>query len=339
MPTSRQPRKPTIVDVAAAAGVSKSTVSRVVQNDAKVAEETRARVLAAIEELGYVPAWSAQLMRGEPLPSIGLFVSSVDIPIFGLLNRYLHEELNSLGYYVLQETIVNSTEQGRESAMENLTRMPIQGLMVSVGGAEAQLHQRFAERLPLVVVGRPEPTGKIHAVEYDEEFHGRILVDHLAELGHTKIAMQDARMSRTMGTWVRVQAQMKRAEELGLEYSATHTFGMSEEELERWLVGVVETGHTAVMSMFDRKMVQIMQIAKRLGIRIPEDISLTGSDGVMDGVDLLGLTTVRKPVELVGRTAARLMVEIVEGPPPTRPIRESFRGELILGRTAGPPPR
>jgi len=276
-------------------------------------------------------------MRGEPLPSIGLFVSAVDIPIFGLLNRYLHEELHSLGYYVLQETIVNSTVEARESAMENLTRMPIQAIMVSVGGAESQLHRRFADRLPLLVVGRPEPTGELHSVGYDEKYHGRILVDHLAELGHTKIAMQDARMSRTMGTWVRVQAQMKRAEELGIDYTATHTYDMNDEELERWLLDIVESGHTAVMAMFDRKMIQIMEVAKRVGIRIPEDLSLTGSDGVMDGLELLGLTTIRKPVELVGRTAARLMVDIVEGPPPVGPIRENFRGELVVGITTAPP--
>ena len=57
----------------------------------------------------------------------------------------------------------------------------------------------------------------------------------------------------------------------------------------------------------------------------------------MDGVDLLGLTTVRKPVELVGRGAARRIVELVEGPEPAAVINERYRGELIIGTTAGRP--
>lgn len=307
------------------------------QNDAKVAEDTRARVLQAIEELGYVPALSAQLMRAEPAPTIGLFVSSVDIPIFGQLNRYLHEELTALGYHVLQETIVSSTRSEQESAMENLVRMPIKGMLVSVGGVENDLHQKFAARLPLLVVGRPEPSGTLHSVGYDEDYHGEILVDHLAKLGHRKIMMQDARMNRTMGTWARVQAQKRRAAELGIEFGATYTSLMSEQELEQWLLKTANDGYTAIMAVFDRRLVQLLQAAKRLGIRVPEDISMTGSDGVMDGVDLLGITTVRKPVELVGRSAARRIVELVEDPQPASVINEQYRGELIVGTTAGPP--
>lgn len=307
------------------------------QNDARVAPSTRTRVLEAIEELGYVPALSAQLMRAEPEPTIGLFVSSVDIPIFGQLNRYLHEELTALGYHVLQETIVSSTRSEQESAMENLVRMPIKGMLVSVGGVEKELHHKFAERVPLLVVGRPEPTHTLHTVGYDEDYHGEILVNHLAELGHRKIMMQDALMNRTMGTWVRVQAQKRRAAELGIEFDATYTSSMNDQQLEQWLLQTVEDGYTAIMTVFDRRLVQLLQASRRVGIRVPEDISMTGSDGVMDGVDLLGFTTVKKPVELVGRSAARRIVELVEEGEPAAVINEKYRGDLIVGTTAGRP--
>lgn len=333
---SKRRSRPTIVDVANAAGVSKSTVSRVIQKDPRVADETRQLVEAAITTLGYVPAISAQLMRTAPDPTIGLFISSVDIPIFAQLNRHLHEELTAQGFHVIQQTIVDSTHQSREDAMENLARMPIQGMLVSVGGVESEQHLRFAERLPLVVVGRPEPTGRLNNIGFDEDYHAHLLVDHLAELGHTRIMVQEAPRDRSMGTWVRVQAEKRYARSLGLDVDSAVTYGMGDDELRRWVEDTVDRGFTAISSLFDRKALQVLRVAKEAGIDVPGELSVTGSDGVLDGLDLIGLTTVQKPVEMVGRRAAQRIVEMVQATDgPDTPVRELHRGSLaVRGTTA-----
>ena len=330
--------KPTIVDVAKAAGVSKSTVSRVIQEDPRVADQTREAVQKAIAELGYVPAFSAQMMRAEPAPTIGLFLSSVEIPVFAQLNRYLHEELFARGYHVIQHTIVNASHDNREAVMENLARMPIQGMIVSVGGVEPDQLQRFAARLPLVVVGRPEPTGEIHAIGFDEEQHARMLIDHLVALGHERIMMQAAPKDRSMGTWTRFQAQKKYAQSLGLDVCSENAFGMHGAELRAWLEKTVDRGFTAITSLYDRKALEVIRAANELGIDIPGEVSVTGSDGVLDGLDLIGLTTINKPVELVGRRAAERIVGLVESPESSfTPLHEHHAGELIVRSTTAQP--
>ena len=334
----RKLAKPTIVDVAKAAGVSKSTVSRVIQEDTRVADQTRKVVQKAIADLEYVPAFSAQMMRAEPAPTIGLFLSSVEIPVFAQLNRYLHEELFARGYHVIQHTIVDASHDNREAVMENLARMPIQGMIVSVGGVEPDQLQRFADRLPLVVVGRPEPTGELHAIGFDEKQHARMLIDHLVELGHERIMMQDAPKDRSMGTWARVHAQKQYAESIGLEVHSENAFGMHGAELRAWVEKTVERGFTAITSLYDRKALEVLRAATESGIDIPGDVSVTGSDGVLDGLDLIGLTTIKKPVELVGRRAAERIVGLVESPDASfEPLHEHHAGELIARRTTAQP--
>lgn len=330
--------KPTILDVAKVAGVSKSTVSRVIQEDPRVADQTREAVQAAIAELGYVPAFSAQMMRAEPAPTIGLFLSSVEIPLFAQLNRYLHEELAAQGYHVIQNTIVNSSHENREAVMENLARMPIQGMVVSVGGAEPEQLRRFADRLPLVVVGRPDPTRSLNAIGFDEEQHARMLIDHLVALGHERIMMQGAPKDRSMGTWTRAEAQKRYAKSIGLEVCSENVFGMHGTELREWLEKTLDLGFTAITALYDRKALEVLRAANDLGIDVPGDVSVTGSDGVLDGLDLIGLTTIKKPVETVGRRAAKRIVRLVDSPDCiSSPLHEYHAGELIVGRTTARP--
>lgn len=328
--------KPTILDVAAAAGVSKSTVSRVIRQDSRVAETTRQAVEQAIRQLGYVPAMSAQLMRAEPAPTIGLLISSIDIPIFAQLNRYLHEGLTELGFHVIQQTVTHSTRESNEAALENLASMPIQGMLVSVGGVESEQHLRFAQRMPLVVVGRPEPTGQLDTVGFDEEAHARLIVDHLIELGHTRIMMQEAPQDRSMGTWMRAEAQKAYAASKGLDFASAITFGMKEQDLIRWVDAVHRDGYTAITGLFDRNAIAVLRATKKLGIDVPGQLSVTGSDGVLEGLDLIGLTTVRKPVETVGRMAARRIVEMIQSDgADSERMRHLVAGELVVGTTTG----
>lgn len=328
--------KPTILDVAAAAGVSKSTVSRVIRQDSRVAKTTRQAVEQAIRQLGYVPAMSAQLMRAKPAPTIGLLISSIDIPIFAQLNRYLHEGLTEHGFHVIQQTVTHSTRESNEAALENLASMPIQGMLVSVGGVESEQHLRFAQRMPLVVVGRPEPTGQLNTVGFDEGAHARLIVDHLVALGHTRIMMQEAPQDRSMGTWMRAEAQKAYAASKGLDFASAITFGMKEHDLIRWVDAVHRDGYTAITGLFDRNAIAVLRAAKKLGIDVPGQLSVTGSDGVLEGLDLIGLTTVRKPVELVGRIAARRIVEMVRSDDAgDECMRHFVAGKLVAGTTTG----
>ena len=109
-------------------------------------------------------------------------------------------------------------------------------------------------------------------------------------------------------------------------------------ELREWLEKTLDLGFTAITALYDRKALEVLRAANDLGIDVPGDVSVTGSDGVLDGLDLIGLTTIKKPVETVGRRAAKRIVRLVDSPDCiSSPLHEYHAGELIVGRTTARP--
>lgn len=99
---------------------------------------------------------------------------------------------------------------------------------------------------------------------------------------------------------------------------------------------VADAGVTAIMAPTDKRQMNVMRGARRLGIRVPDDVSVTGMDGLTPGGDLLGLTTVRLPVEVLATRAMARMTQIIRGEHPVL-LNEKLRGHLIPGTTLASP--
>lgn len=327
----RPPRRPTILEVAATAGVSKSTVSRVINGDTAVSLAAKDAVEHAIASLGYTPSFAARQLRRSSVRSVGLFSSAIDTPIFAALNMYLQEVLRPGGFHVVQETIVGRAPHVHREHLENLIRLGVEGLITAVGALSSELIAEYHRRLPLIVMGRPEANVAVHNIAFDEDGHGRLSIDHLYRLGHRRIIVQTKRPEESMGSFVRSTAAIRYAREHGMRVIAAPPQRIFTDP--SWLAAQVRSGVTAALCAFDRWALDTWRAALAAGLRVPDDLSLVGADGMLDGIDLLGLTTIRKPVEVVARRTAEVMTGLLTQGAPAAPVRESHRGILLIGNT------
>ncbi|SDS84209.1 LacI family DNA-binding transcriptional regulator [Corynebacterium timonense] len=326
-------KRPTILDVARAAGVSKSTVSRVIQKDPRVSDHAQNAVRAAMRELNYVPVAAAQDLRMTDTKSIGLLLRNIDTPIYSRLNYHLHKYFRSHGYAVVQETTVGKHPVSDEAdQLAHIRGLRVSGIVVASGTIPSEALVSHASQVPLIVVGRPETDPSLHNIAYDQHTNGRLSIDHLYERGHRSIIVQTVSAEASLGSAVRATAAVERARELGMNVTEVDvTGGVDYDDL---INRVIRAGNaTAVCCLYDRLALKLWAQFEANGLRIPEDISLIGSDGVMDGLSFIGLSTLRQPVEKVSELTVNAMMRFIREGEPEEPLRLLLPGWILPGRT------
>lgn len=340
---SPRPAGPTIIDVAARAGVSKSVVSRVLTGAGGVAPATRERVHEAAAALGYVANAMAQGMVARRTHTLGAFVRDASTPFYGHLLTAMQERAAAAGYRV-----VTATGSGRFSvpeerrALETLVGLRVEGLLVCSGALPVQDVLPLARRVPTVVAGRPEEVPELSSVFCDEVGGGRGLADHVHALGHRRVAVLTLEPSTSLTMSPRSLAAVARLRELGVQVLEVRGEDFEEGRSEGIdaVVGQVlaHGGVGALVTPSDRFALAALEALRRRGLRAPDDLSVTGYDGVgLLSSPYLGLTTWRQPLDVVGAGAVDELVAQLDGATPVRRHR-SIAGELVVGRTAGAPP-
>ncbi|MFJ6744056.1 LacI family DNA-binding transcriptional regulator [Streptomyces sp. NPDC091279] len=333
-----RPRNPTIIDVAALAGVSKSVVSRVVSGRGSVGEETRRRVLLAAEELGYVVNAVARAMVAHRTYTVGAFVRDASTPFYGHLLTALQERAAFHGYRVVTATGSGRFETADEfRALETLTMLRVEALVVCSGMLPSERIVPFAARLPTVVAGRPETHPSITSVYCDEEKGGAALADHLLDLGHREVAVVTVPMSSSVTMGPRTSAMSRRLRERGAR--VLEIPGPRRETAGAWATEVLRHPEiTAVMTPSDRHAIALLEQFRMRGVAVPKMLSVTGSDGIGElTTPLIGLTSWRQPVDLIGTRAVDAVVQLLDGEQPPA-HHQALPGTLLAGSTTGPPP-
>lgn len=338
-------------DVADMAGVSRATVSRVLSGSARVATSTRERVYQAIGELGYVPNLAAQQLAGAENTTLGLLLRDPRVPTYGLLHTELSEQAGEHGAGILAAvpTPTRGADQ-EQSSLQRLLGSRVGGLFVATGVIGSHDLRPFLSAVPVVSVGRLEADPRIPGVSYDERTHGRMIADWVIRYGHTSVAVLAVREDISLGEGIRSAATIERLRERGCdvrEVPAT-TFGITDENLDTFIHLVREQRITCAIFPTDRRALGFLTLARKTGVRVPEDVSVVGLDGVGVHLSLLGLATLRVPVETVARRAVEVMMAAIasrsahhradHGPdaPPTS--HELHRGILVEGETLNIPP-
>ncbi|WP_027892360.1 LacI family DNA-binding transcriptional regulator [Calidithermus chliarophilus] len=313
----------TLEDVARAAGVSPSTVSRVINGTARVRPGKLKAVLEAIERLGYQPNLMAKgLAQGKSL-TVGVMVQEIASPFYGEMIKGIEQGLDGTLYHPVFSTGHWRAEQERE-ALRVLSARQIDALIVLDGLVSEEYLLGLARKMPLVLFGR-----RIRGLE-----HNTLLVDnlqgaylgtrHLVELGHTHI-VHIAGPAFHLDAKSRLEGYRKALEEAGIPF-----------EPERVIEGdyVEPSGMLAVESLLARRVPftaifaandQMAYGARlalyRRGIRVPEDVSLVGFDDLPGSSYMTPpLTTVRQPTLELGREAARAALLMLEGQPYEPPL-------------------
>ena len=341
----------TLYDVARLAGVSTATVSRVVHSLDRVRDSTRARVLEVINQLGYVPDGAAQSLSRRQKNVIGL------VGVERLAPHQYDIESMSLLFY---DEILRGVEQRiryhnwslmitylREESDDDLRRLStlsgkVDGLLIGEGIVPSDELARLAERLPVVVVAGDPAEHAADVVTADNRSGSAALVTHLVEdHGRRRIfhvdgppSAPDAKERRLALTEV---IQSHPTTELIGSYCGRFSVQSGEEAGEILLANRAELPD-AVVCANDQMAIGILQALSRGGVRVPEDLSVTGFDDIFPGsLFEPSLTTVHQPMRLLGeRACARLLDRIARPDLPTQV--ELLPTELVLRKSCGCPP-
>ncbi|MFI0503843.1 LacI family DNA-binding transcriptional regulator [Streptomyces albogriseolus] len=332
----------TLADIAARAGVSKATVSRVLNGNRGVATDTRDSVLAALDALGYVHPLRQR--RGE---LVGLITPELDNPIFPALTEVMGQALTRQGY-----TPVLATQTPGGSTEDELTEMLVsRGVsgIVFVSGlhadttADTARYDRLREQhVPFVLVNGFSPRIEAPFVSPDDRAAMRLAVAHLAELGHERIGL-------ALGPerFVPVQRKIEgfrdgMHEQLGLTAQESqelvrHSL-FSLEGGQAAASALIDRGCTAVMCASDMMALGAIRAARQRGLSVPGDISVVGfDDSPLIAFTDPPLTTIRQPVKAMGQIAVDALLEEIAGTPPPR-TEFVFMPELVVrGSTAAGP--
>ena len=308
-------RAPTIRDVAARAGVSKSLVSLVLQGDARVSDARRNAVQQAMAELGYRPNLRARALSRNRTDTVGVLLNDLRNPWFIDLLAGLATTLRSSG---LSPILADSHTDRRIGigSVETLLGQEVDGLVVVGTTEEAEAIATAATQLPVVLAGTREPAlPNVDIVVNDDLAGARSAARHLIGLGHQRIA--HLRGPGEVGS-LRLEGFQQCLREAGLDAETyIETGGMSEESgyaAARRLLSRPDRP-TAILAFNDVAAIGALSAADDLGLSVPKDLSLIGYDNThLARIRHISLTSVDNGNFPVGAQAGRYLIERLANP-------------------------
>ncbi|MDQ1129668.1 LacI family DNA-binding transcriptional regulator [Microbacterium sp. SORGH_AS_0888] len=321
--------RPTLADVAAHAGVSVTTVSRVLNNRGYLSDRVRADVDRAIAELGYRPNELARSLLGRGTHVIGLIVPTVADPFFGEFVAAAEAGLADRGYRTLLCDSLRSVE--RETAsLDLLLAHQVAGVITSTHNEEVSLYRTAG--LPIVALDRHLGPG-IPDVRSDNLAGATLATELLADAGYRRILFvtprDDTRSARRSG--YREVTTARGLPEALLAYGFSSSLDERRALIERTLD---EGSYDAVFCSDDVSALMAVEWARSRGVSVPEDFGVVGYDGSTAVRHLAPtLTTVLQPVERLAAECVRLLVQRIEQPDADLPSEIVLPVELRRGTT------
>ena len=316
--TDRPPgraRPVTMRDIATATGVSRSTVSRIL-NDAPltvpIAAGTRERVLAAAREVGYRPNPLARALRGAPMMLLGAIVRDITDPFFAGAIEAVSAEARALGYnIVLGHAHAEATEAHALAAMLEARQCDAILLLGDMGDQPRLLDDLRDTHVPVVALWQGSAIDLIPGVSVDNRSGVATAVAHLGALGHRRIAFVGGRLLGDIrereDAYVEAMAGMLGDVPPGYVQHVANTPGDGEAAFRALMR--LRPRPTAIVASTDVLAIGILRGALVLGIRVPEDLSVVGFDDIaMATFTVPALTTVRMPMAEMAAAAVALAV-------------------------------
>lgn len=334
---AEQARKaqPTIFDVAEHAGLSKSVVSRALANSYGVSEAARQRVNDSAKALGYVHNAMAQGLSSSRTYTIGVLVRDASAPIYGHIQSALQKRASEKGYRVITTTGVGSTDmEDEKSALRDLIRLRVEGLVVCSGPLPVESILDTVGATPVVVAGRVEHDPRISAVFGDEDSGVAGLAQHLVSLGHNRITVPVPNAETAKILAQRAETLIRVLTDLQVE---VNQIPVETPQDSQAIVAHSKTqASTAIAAPNDRYAVEIMAELKAVGLRVPQDVSVTGFDGISPyDAKLFDLTTWKQPISAIGDHAVDMLLAMIDGLE-SHANHKALPGAVISRNSTGP---
>lgn len=334
----------TIQDVARGAGVSTATVSRVLSAPERVAEATRARVLAAVHRLGYAPNVAAKMLRTLRTQKILVTVPDISNPFFSQVIRGVEEAATAAGYSVLLGDTRN--EAAREEQYAGMLRTKEADGLIFLGHrlpeSAADLVAALGPRAPIVNGCEYSPELGVSSAHIDNARAAAEAMDHLYGLGHRRVGVVTgplgSPLSRDRLAGVEAAAQ-RHGRSTQLEV-VTGDFSIESGLAQGAALLRTTPRPTAIFCFSDEMAMGALEAVRRQGLSCPRDVSLLGFDDIRFAAYLdPPLTTVSQPMDRIGHEVVRLLLAILSGEAErTRHVTLPHR-LVVRGSTAAPSAR
>jgi len=326
-----------IKEVAEAAGVSTATVSRVLSNGLHVRPEVRARVMAAVERLGYRPNLVARSLRSQQSNTLGLIVSDIRNPFFTSISRAVEDVAYEQGFSVF---LCNTDENPEKEAiyLHLMRDEGVAGVIFSPTRQSATTFSASNPNFPMVVVDRSIPNGDVDVVLLDNIDAAYRLTAHLIENGYRRIAALCGETSTT-----------GQERQLGYEKALRAQGLSSAPELVKYVQPKIEAGYATALKMLDAASppaailttnsllgAGVFQAIRERALTVPDDIALvTFDETTWASLVEPPITLIAQPTDDIGKTATELLLQRVTDP--TRPTRQVIlKGQLLVRGSSSP---
>ncbi len=306
----------TIKDIAKAANVSYSTVSRALSGSPEISDETRKRILQLCKEMNYTANTVARAMVMKSTKLLGLILTGVNNPFMSELAYHIDRQARARGYNIVLCNSSRNLDQERE-LFELMIGRQVDGVMIFPAGPESYESLRpYLSHIPTVFIGenlREVPESYVSVDNYRGAYIG---VEYLYDLGHRDILYFGRRRGSTTHQ-LRAEGYAAACKDLDLTprycnnaFPATSIkYGY---QLAKQLFAQ-EKNYTAIFAATDTNALGIMQAAEETGLRIPEDVSLLGFDNIRDsGLPRINLTTVEQPKKMMASVAVDSLLDKIQ---------------------------
>jgi LacI family transcriptional regulator len=334
-------------DVARHAGVSVATVSYVLNAGPKpVSADKRRRVLEAVAQLGYRPNAIARSLRARRTNILGLVVPDSANPYFARLARAVEDAASERGYQVV---VCNAAEDRTREGdqIEALLRLQVDGLVwvpADVGDAASGTHEQPSlPGVPTVQLDRALPRTDVmtDVIESDNTLGGKLAAEHLVQLGHRRVAFLSG-PAEHRHTIDRLKGARDALAAVGVEPLVAHgDFGYESgyDAARTWCALPKRERPTAIMCANDAMAVGALCAAAELGVRVPEQLSVTGYDDIVQArFTVPPLTTVSQPLDVMAHEAIdRLLLRVADRGAPPAPVTRLHPVRLIVRGSTGLP--
>jgi len=333
----------TIKDIARAAGVSHSTVSRALAGDLRISEATRKRIYRIAQDLGYVRNEVARALTRGALKAIGLVIPDIRNPFLAEIARGISEVTDRKGYGL----VVYNTDRKEEKelvAIQLFRSMRIAGLILASIGINPPYVEQLRElNIPYVLVSRLCPSlEEASYVIIDDKEGARIATEHLVKLGHRRIAFVGGSPS-LQNTQDRLAGYREVLKRYNLPENPDWILlnGSDQEAGRKATQEVLKTSPrpTAIFAENDLVALGVIEVADRAGMKIPEDLSVVGFDNISySALPRIQLTTVAQPAVEMGQMAAEWLITATENRSCPK-LHRVLRPRLVIRASTSSPPQ
>ncbi|MDM7854654.1 LacI family DNA-binding transcriptional regulator [Cellulomonas alba] len=330
-------RAPTLRDVAERSGVAVSTASRALTRPGRVNQATADRVLAAARDLGYSVSPAGRALSSGRTGTVALVVPDITNPFFFGIVRGTQARLREGGYvHVLVDT--EESVEAEERTLRTLRRS-VDGMILAASRLDDESLAAWSREVPIVTINRSFPGLDCPSVTIDTPGGAVQGLEHLASLGHTRVAYAGGpRTSWSDGR--RRSALAEASPRLGVEVVGLGPYAPQREAGAAAADAAVASGATGILAFNDLLAFGILERLASRGVDVPGDVSVVGCDDVF-GADLVrpSLTTVAAPLEKAGHHAAELLLAALDPVHPRAGAPVELGTHLVVRDSSGPAPR